>query len=62
MHLNKRETVELGRSLGDECMRALGHSVTCYNGKVPGCGECPACELRAKGFAEAGVADPQYAA
>jgi len=23
-----------------------------YHGKRPGCGECPACELRAKGFAE----------
>lgn len=38
--------------------RALGTSVTCYFGKRPGCGTCPACVLRAKGFEEAGVIDP----
>jgi 7-cyano-7-deazaguanine synthase len=38
--------------------RALGHSVTCYHGKRPGCGTCPACALRVKGFSEAGVIDP----
>lgn len=37
---------------------ALAASITCYRGERPGCGKCPACELRAKGFAEAGVADP----
>lgn len=38
--------------------RALGASVTCYRGSRPGCTTCPACLLRAKGFDEAGVADP----
>jgi 7-cyano-7-deazaguanine synthase len=38
--------------------RALGMSVTCYRGLRPGCGECPACQLRARGFADAGFSDP----
>lgn len=38
--------------------RALGRSVTCYHGQHPGCGTCPSCELRVKGFAEAGSVDP----
>lgn len=59
MFLNKRQTVELATTL-EGCMDALALSVTCYNGQVPGCGECPACLLRAKGFEEAGVIDPQY--
>lgn len=58
MYLTKRETVELARKLGPRCMTALGLSITCYNGKLPGCGTCPACTLRSAGFAEAGVADP----
>ena len=60
MHLSKRETVELARDLG--ALPAMAHTHTCYNGKRPPCGECPACELRAKGFAEAGVEDPLLAA
>jgi len=37
---------------------ALSHS--CYDPSPDGraCGECDACRLRAKGFAEAGIADP----
>ncbi len=56
MHLSKRETVELARELGALDAMALTH--TCYNGERPPCGSCAACELRAKGFAEAGVEDP----
>jgi 7-cyano-7-deazaguanine synthase len=56
MHLSKRETVELAVQLGGLSAMALTH--TCYNGKRPPCGVCPACELRAKGFAEAGIEDP----
>jgi 7-cyano-7-deazaguanine synthase len=57
MHLTKAQTVRLAAELPG-CLDALGWSVTCYNGQRPGCGTCPACELREKGFAEAGVVDP----
>ena len=56
MHLSKKETVELARELAALPAMAMTH--TCYNGERPPCGHCAACELRAKGFAEAGVADP----
>jgi len=56
MHLTKKETVEMARDLGALPAMALTH--TCYNGERPPCGACPACRLRAKGFAEAGIEDP----
>lgn len=56
MHLSKKETVELAVSLGALDAMALTH--TCYNGQRLPCGECAACDLRAKGFAEAGIRDP----
>ncbi|MCK5326290.1 MAG: 7-cyano-7-deazaguanine synthase QueC [Woeseiaceae bacterium] len=56
MHRSKKETVELAVELGALDAMALTH--TCYNGRRPPCGVCPACELRAKGFEEAGVRDP----
>jgi 7-cyano-7-deazaguanine synthase len=56
MFKSKRETVELARALG--ALPALAYTHTCYNGQQPPCGVCPACRLRAKGFAEAGIADP----
>jgi len=56
MHRSKKQTVELARDLGALEPMALTH--TCYNGVRPPCGECPACILRARGFAEAGVDDP----
>ena len=56
MHRSKKETVELAVRLGALDAMALTH--TCYNGRRPPCGECQACRLRAKGFAEAGVRDP----
>lgn len=58
MGRDKRATVLLARELGDECWEALGLSVTCYEGRRPGCGRCPACELRAAGFRAAGLEDP----
>jgi 7-cyano-7-deazaguanine synthase len=54
--LTKAETVELAVEVG--ALDALAYSHTCYNGSVPPCGECPACTLRAKGFAEAGIEEP----
>lgn len=60
MDLSKKQTVELAVELG--AMEAMGMTHTCYRGKRPPCGECPACELRARGFAEAGVHDPLLSA
>ena len=47
-----REAARLGLDAG------MSHS--CYDPSLDGrhCGECDACRLRAKGFAEAGIADP----
>ena len=56
MHRSKKETVELAVELGALDAMALTH--TCYRGRRPPCGACPACELRARGFEEAGVRDP----
>lgn len=59
MHLSKKDTVLLARDLGALPAMALTH--TCYNGRQPPCGTCAACELRARGFAEAGIDDPLLA-
>lgn len=61
MHLTKAETVQMAHRLPG-AWEALGYSVTCYNGQRPGCGVCPACQLRQKGFEEAGLVDPAAAA
>lgn len=57
MFMDKADTFELARRVGiyDDVIK-LSH--TCYNGnREPfvwgaGCGECPACKLRAKGYEE----------
>jgi 7-cyano-7-deazaguanine synthase len=53
--MSKREIVERGLALGVDF--ALTHS--CYNPDAQGrpCGRCDACQLRAKGFREAGVVE-----
>jgi 7-cyano-7-deazaguanine synthase len=56
MFHSKKETVQLAQELG--ALPAMGLTHTCYNGERPPCGRCPACELRAKGFLEAGLVDP----
>ena len=56
MHLTKKDTVLLAKELGALPAMKLTH--TCYEGVRPPCGRCQACELRAKGFDEAGIADP----
>ena len=56
MWKSKAEAVAMANELG--AMQAMAFSHTCYKGMQPPCGECAACQLRARGFAEAGVADP----
>jgi 7-cyano-7-deazaguanine synthase len=58
MDLTKAETFEMAKIL--DCLdEVIEHSHTCYNGDRThrhdygyGCGECPACQLRKKGFEE----------
>jgi 7-cyano-7-deazaguanine synthase len=52
--LTKAQIVKLGVSVG----APIELSWSCYRGDERPCGRCDACVLRAKGFAEAGVADP----
>jgi 7-cyano-7-deazaguanine synthase len=60
-HMSKREIIEFGATLGVD----YSGTVSCYDPGDDGaaCGHCDACQLRSKGFREAGVADPtRYAA
>jgi 7-cyano-7-deazaguanine synthase len=56
LHLSKADIIRRGASLGLDY--GLTHS--CYDPSPGGqpCGRCDSCRLRAKGFAEAGIADP----
>jgi 7-cyano-7-deazaguanine synthase len=56
MQQTKGEIIARGRSLGVDYALTL----SCYDPDASGaaCGECDACQLRLKGFAEAGVPDP----
>ena len=56
MYLSKKETVLLMKDLGHLDWYKYTH--TCYEGKRPACGKCPACKLRLNGFYEAGIEDP----
>jgi 7-cyano-7-deazaguanine synthase len=56
MYLTKAETIVLMQKLGKLHWYAETH--TCYEGKRPACGKCPACLLRLQGFKESGVSDP----
>lgn len=54
VNMRKAEIVRLGHSLG------LDFSLTwsCYRGGERACGVCDSCQLRIKGFREAGLKDP----
>jgi 7-cyano-7-deazaguanine synthase len=56
IRLTKAEIVTLGMSLGVD----FSLTSTCYDPGIEGqpCGRCDACQLRQKGFREAGFADP----
>jgi 7-cyano-7-deazaguanine synthase len=59
--LTKGAIIELGTSLGVD----YSATTSCYDPTESGeaCGRCDACQLRLKGFAEAGLEDPiEYAA
>jgi len=57
MYLTKAESVTLAERL-PRGLEAVALSWTCYEGGEKPCGVCPACDLRIKGFAEAGISDP----
>jgi 7-cyano-7-deazaguanine synthase len=56
LHLSKAEIIRKGADLGVDF--ALTHS--CYDPSADGsaCGRCDSCQLRRKGFQEAGLVDP----
>ena len=55
-HLNKAAIIRAGLELGVD----YGSTHSCYNPGSDGrpCGSCDSCQLRARGFEDAGVADP----
>jgi 7-cyano-7-deazaguanine synthase len=56
MNKTKGESIQIMQQLG--CLDWYANTHTCYRGHRPPCGTCPACQLRAAGFAEAGIEDP----
>ncbi len=54
--LSKGQIIELGRTLGVD----YALTTSCYDPAADGraCGRCDACQLRRKGFADAGLNDP----
>ena len=54
LRLTKATIIRRGLALGVD----YGLTWSCYRGGETPCGACDSCRLRAKGFAEAGVADP----
>jgi len=54
--MSKKEIIELGLSLGVD----YAMTTSCYDPGPAGeaCGQCDACQLRLKGFADAGRSDP----
>ena len=56
MWMTKAETVHFAKEVG--ALTAMAWSHSCYNGLFPPCQTCPACKLRMKGFADAGINDP----
>jgi 7-cyano-7-deazaguanine synthase len=56
LRLTKAEIIRLGTNFGVN----YGQTLSCYDPDEAGraCGRCDSCQLRLKGFAEAGVRDP----
>jgi 7-cyano-7-deazaguanine synthase len=56
IHMTKAEIIRRGMELGVKY--GLTHSCYAPNESGIACGRCDACQLRLKGFAEAGLVDP----
>ncbi len=56
-HMKKSEIVELAHNTPG-CWEAVRHTVSCYAGVFGGCGKCPSCLLRTKGFYGTPYEDP----
>jgi 7-cyano-7-deazaguanine synthase len=56
IHLTKAEIIRRGTQLGVDY--SITHSCYAPNEAGIACGRCDACQLRRKGFAEAGLSDP----
>ncbi|MEZ6057078.1 MAG: 7-cyano-7-deazaguanine synthase QueC [Planctomycetaceae bacterium] len=56
IRLTKQEIIQRGAAAGVD----FGLTLSCYDPTPSGhpCGHCDSCQLRAKGFAEAGILDP----
>ena len=54
LHMSKSEIVRLGMELGSP----ISSTWSCYIGKELPCHLCESCQLRARGFSEAGIVDP----
>jgi len=56
IEMSKKEIIQLGLRLGVD----YSMTTSCYDPSASGgaCGECDACQLRLKGFADAGSSDP----
>ena len=56
IELTKAQIIQRGRALGVD----YGLTSSCYDPGLDGepCGQCDSCQLRAKGFREAGIVDP----
>ncbi len=57
MPLVAKTKAEIAR-IGHDLRLPLALTLSCYLGVQPACGRCDACQLRRKGFAEAGLEDP----
>jgi len=53
-YLSKGEIVKLAHKLGTP----VELTTSCYEGENEACGHCDSCQLRLKGFMEAGISDP----